>query len=108
MRATASEGCRKCGAAAGERCKHSREAKKRMWYYQIMKHGEVYSVHEYYPINEDSDGDGWTEMPITLDGSSVEDIKDMLTMIRKDIKKHGVRDYETGEIIDDQENPRDD
>jgi hypothetical protein len=40
------------------------------------------------------DGDGWTKMPMFIDGDSVEEVKNVLMMMLEDIQKHGVKDYE--------------
>ena len=70
------------------------------WHYQLMYHkvdmssfvdGDYYAIHEYYPSE---DGDGWTEQPITVDGESVEAVKQVLQAMLEDIEKHGVKDYE--------------
>lgn len=50
-----------------------------------------YAVHEYYELE---DGPAWTEKPVSVDGSSVEDVKKSLLLMLKDIDKHGVKDYE--------------
>jgi hypothetical protein len=36
----------------------------------------------------------WTEKPVDVTGSSVEDVKKSLLLMLKDIEKHGVKDYE--------------
>ena len=71
------------------------------WHYQLMYHkyekpnpfdGEgYYAVHEYYELD---DGPAWTENPVTVDGSDIEDVKKMLLCILHDIDKHGVKDYD--------------
>ena len=68
------------------------------WHYQIMYHryenptdftGEgYYAVHEMYPSL-----DLWTEKPVDVTGSSVEDVKKSLLLMLKDIEKYGVKDY---------------
>lgn len=65
------------------------------WHYQLMKHteedgNEWYGIHEYFPVE---DGDGWTESTISIDNCSVEDVKWMLEAMRKDIDKHGIKEY---------------
>jgi len=50
-----------------------------------------YAVHEYYELD---DGPAWTENPVTVDGSDIEDVKKMLLCILHDIDKHGVKDYD--------------
>ena len=66
------------------------------WHYQLMyhktEHGrEFYAVHEYYDLET---GPAWSENPITLDGESVYDVRQMLIRILKDCDTHGVKDYE--------------
>lgn len=70
------------------------------WHYQLMYHkpekpqlGEegYYAVHEYYDLE---DGAGWTEEPVDVTGSSVDDVKRMLLCILKDLDKHGVKSYD--------------
>ena len=69
------------------------------WHYQLMRHtddnGEAhFAMHEYYPEGDGCDGDGWTVSPVTVDGNSVEEVKEVLQMMLADIEKHGVKDYE--------------
>ena len=69
------------------------------WHYQIMYHKYenptdfteegYYAVHEMYPSL-----DLWTEKPVDVTGSSVEDVKKSLLLMLKDIEKYGVKDYE--------------
>jgi len=62
------------------------------WHYQVMRHGgEDYAVHEVYPLE---DGDAWTQDPVTVTGSSVEDLKKSLIMMLNDIDRYAVKDYE--------------
>ena len=61
------------------------------WHYQLMKHDGYYAVHEFYPSD---DGGSWTEKPVDISGDSVQDIKESIQMILKDIDKRGVKDYE--------------
>jgi hypothetical protein len=69
------------------------------WHYQVMRHTnekgvEYYAVHEYYPIDFPNEQDAWTEVPVSIDGETVEDIRWMLKAMLKDIETHGVVDYE--------------
>lgn len=65
------------------------------WHYQLMRHtgpyGDYYAVHEYYELDT---GPAWTENPVTVDGSDVEDVKKSLMLMLHDIDKHGVKDYD--------------
>ena len=68
------------------------------WHYQLMRHKDedgdmCLAVHEYYPME---DGDGWTDRPVFVDVGckSVDDVKEVLQAMLKDIEKHGVKDYE--------------
>ena len=66
------------------------------WHYQVMRHksdnGYWYGIHEYYPL---PDGEaGWTENTIGLDAETVDELREMLWLILKDIDEHGVKDYE--------------
>jgi len=66
------------------------------WHYQVMRHtdssGEdYYAVHEYYEME---DGDGWTENPVDVTGTSIADLKKSLMCMLLDIDKHGVKDYD--------------
>lgn len=68
---------------------------KSIWHYQLMRHteedGEVwYAVHEYYP---DQPYSNWTYKPVTVDGISPEEVKQVLQMMLEDVEAHGVRDY---------------
>ena len=62
------------------------------WHYQLMKRcfdgTDNYAVHEYYVMDGE---DSWTNDPVTLDGESVEDVKEMLHMMLNDIDKHGIK-----------------
>ena len=67
------------------------------WHYQLMYHkyddlGDegYYAIHEYYQMD---DGDGWTENPVDVTGSSIEDVKKALMLMLHDIDKHGVKNY---------------
>ena len=71
------------------------------WHYQIMRHKvqdptplddeEYYAIHEYYPMEE---GAGWTQDPIAVEASSVEELRKTLLLMLHDIDKHGGKDYE--------------
>lgn len=40
------------------------------------------------------DGHAWTDEPVQVTGESVEDVQKALTLMLKDIEKHGVKDYD--------------
>ena len=67
-----------------------------MWHYQLMRHttpyGEVYyAIH----VEHDIEGDTMhTENPIQVVGDDEEDVVWVLKTMLKDIKKHGVKDYD--------------
>jgi hypothetical protein len=50
-------------------------------------------MHEFYPIDY-LDGQMWTEIPISVDGETIEDVRWMLKTMLNDLEKHGVIDYE--------------
>jgi|TARA_R110000796_G_C14471864_1_gene425668 hypothetical protein len=69
------------------------------WHYQLMKHSEdLYAVHEYYKGPDDA---AWTESASSIEGESVEDVKQMLKMMLHDITRHGVKDYDPKEKRND-------
>jgi len=68
------------------------------WHYQVMRHKptaaheeEYYAIHEYFPLE---DGPAWTEEPVQVDASNVDELKKTLLLMLGDIEKHGVMDYE--------------
>lgn len=71
------------------------------WHYQLMYHkyeepdeidGEgYYAIHEYHHM---FDNDGWTVNPVTVSGESIEEVKEILTLMLNDIDRHGVKNYE--------------
>ena len=63
-----------------------------------------YGIKEYYPLDEDDEpGDkaDWTADDITPHGDDKEELIRDLEMMLEDAKKMGVRDSETGELIDE-------
>jgi len=69
------------------------------WHYQLMYHKYdipildeegYYAIHEYYEMDE---GPDWTESPVDVTGNSIEDVKESLLLMLKDIDKHGVKSY---------------
>jgi hypothetical protein len=69
------------------------------WHYQLMRNkdeegNEYYAMHEYYPIRFQGDVDAWTEVPVSIDGETIEDVRWMLKTMLNDLEKHGVIDYE--------------
>ena len=71
------------------------------WHYQVMRHKvknpnpidgeEYYAIHEYYEMD---DGPGWTRDPVSVDATSVDEMKKTLLMMLNDLERHGVKDYE--------------
>jgi hypothetical protein len=61
------------------------------WHFQLMRHpdGEL-AIHEMYPLEY---GFAWTEEPVSVTGSTVEDVKWMLTAMLNDIDRHGIVEY---------------
>jgi hypothetical protein len=55
---------------------------------------EYYAMHEYYPIDFPHETDAWTEVPVSVDGETIEDVRWMLKTMLNDLEKHGVIDYE--------------
>jgi hypothetical protein len=53
---------------------------------------EYHAMHEYYPMR--FQGDVWTEVPISVDGETIEDVRWMLKTMLSDLEKYGVVDYE--------------
>jgi hypothetical protein len=72
------------------------------WHYQIMQHkadgGETYlAIHEYYTLHDGQES--WTLKAVPIEAESVSDLRIALLNILQDIEKHGVRDAETGEVV---------
>jgi len=72
------------------------------WRYQIMRHtadsGEDYlAVHEFYTMH---DGKlGWTQKAVLIEADSLDEMRETLTDILKDLDRYGVRDAKTGEVV---------
>jgi hypothetical protein len=72
------------------------------WHYQIMRHtadsGEDYlAVHEFYTMHDGKEG--WTAKPILLEADSLPEMRVALLDILRDLERHGVRDANTGEVV---------
>lgn len=80
------------------------------WRYQIFQHrddgGEPYlAIHEYYTLHDEREA--WTLKPVPIEADTVEDLRTELLRIVDDLDKYGVRDIETGMVVqaeDDQTN----
>ena len=72
------------------------------WHYQLMHHkydemgreDDFYAIHEYYQL-PDAVKNGWTEYPVTIQGDSPKEVKEILLMMLADLEKHGVKDYDS-------------
>ena len=74
------------------------------WWYQIMQHkddaGEPYlAIHEAYSLHDGKIA--WTSKPVPIEEDTVGELYDTLHQILNDIERHGVRDVETWEKIDE-------
>lgn len=72
------------------------------WRYQIMRHradtGETYlAVHEFYVAHDKKEG--WTQKPITIEADTLPELRMNLLNMLRDLERHGVRDVETGGIV---------
>lgn len=66
------------------------------WHYQVMRRKDnygdnYYAIHEYFELD---DGDVWTENPVDVTGTSIEDLMKSLLCMLHDIDKHGIKDYD--------------
>ena len=72
------------------------------WHYQIMRHtadsGEDYlAIHEFYTMH---DGKlGWTQKAVPIEADSLDEMREALTAVLQDLDRYGVRDAETGEVV---------
>lgn len=53
------------------------------WEYRIVRRDNYYSIHEAYYRDQPDQPDGWTQEPITVGGSNLEDIKWQLEKMLK-------------------------
>ena len=72
------------------------------WHYQIMRHtadsGEDYlAVHEFYTMHDG--GTGWTHKAVPIEADSLDEMRQALTTILRDLERYGVRDAQTGEVV---------
>ena len=76
------------------------------WWFQVMRHkddaGQPYlAIHEAYSLH---DGQvGWTAKPVPIEEDTVDDLCRTLHDILNDIERHGVRDVETWELINERQ-----
>jgi len=69
-----------------------------MWHYQLIRRKNQnkeyeYAIHEYYPDLQGK-GPACTRSPVSIWGDSEKEVLEILEMIRLDIEKYGVIDYE--------------
>jgi hypothetical protein len=72
------------------------------WHYQIMRHtadsGEDYlAIHEFYTMHDGKEG--WTQKAVPIEADTVSDLRMALINILRDLERHGVRDAQTGEVV---------
>ena len=72
------------------------------WRFQIMQHtaddGETYlAVHEFYVMHDKKEG--WTQKPITIEADTLPELRMNLLNMLRDLERHGVRDVETGGVV---------
>jgi hypothetical protein len=72
------------------------------WHYQIMQHkaddGETYlAIHEFYTMHDKKQG--WTERPVPIEADTLPEMRRALLAVLTDIERHGIRDANTGEIV---------
>ena len=74
------------------------------WWYQVMQHkddaGEPYlAIHEAYNMHDGKIA--WTAKPVPIEKDTLDDLRSTLHDILNDIERHGVRDVETWELINE-------
>ena len=74
------------------------------WWYQVMQHkddaGEPYlAIHEAYSMHDGKIA--WTAKPVPIEENTVDDMYQTLHHILNDLERHGVRDVETWEKVDE-------
>jgi hypothetical protein len=72
------------------------------WHYQIMRHvddnGDAFlKVHEFF-IGHDKK-ESWTAFSVPVEADSVPEMRMTLLDILRDLERHGVRDVNTGEVV---------
>jgi hypothetical protein len=72
------------------------------WRYQIMRHvddnGDAFlKVHEFF-IGHDKK-ESWTAFSVPIEADSVPEMRMTLLNILRDLERHGVRDVDTGEVV---------
>lgn len=75
-----------------------------VWHYQVMRYGPFddepeysYGIHEFY-VSEDGHM-RWTSDAIDVVAESPEEVLETLKQMVNDLRKHGIRDYETGDVV---------
>jgi hypothetical protein len=72
------------------------------WRYQIMRHvddnGDAFlKVHEFF-IGHDKK-ESWTAFSVPIEADTVPEMRMTLLDILRDLERHGVRDVDTGEVV---------
>jgi hypothetical protein len=72
------------------------------WRYQIMRHvddnGDAFlKVHEFF-IGHDKK-ESWTAFSVPVEADTVPEMRMTLLNILRDLERHGVRDVDTGEVV---------
>ena len=70
------------------------------WHYQLMHHthdemgreDDFYAIHEYYHLGDNENS--WTEYPVTIQGDSPEEVKEILLMMLAALEANGVKNYD--------------
>jgi hypothetical protein len=87
-----------------------------IWHYQVMRHEYDYSdvqanalgikyyyaVHEFYPADNENERKkgSWTETACNPQGDTINGLKDDLEYMLNCIEQYGIRDANTGELIE--------
>jgi len=72
------------------------------WHYQIMRHvddnGDAFlKVHEFF-IGHDKK-ESWTAFSVPIEADTVPEMRMTLLDILRDLERHGVRDVDTGAVV---------
>jgi hypothetical protein len=72
------------------------------WHYQIMRHkadtDEYYlAIHEFFVGHDKKEG--WTAKPVPIEADSLPEMRLALLNVLRDLERHGVRDVDTGEVV---------
>lgn len=71
-----------------------------IWYYQIFKKDSQYYIGEYYPADSVY-SHAWTEGSEAATGDTKDELINDLCNMLTDALNYGVRDSETGELIEE-------